>query len=138
EAIGQAQPARNAAVVRGLTVVIDQARAPFAPQRRIIAARNEARIFQRNRGLIVVAVERPGLHLAPGAFAAMQQAMERVQAMIALGPDVAQRCFELVGSHEPHSTISIPSSATAQPAASTRRRSGESSTRIGLVLLMCR
>ena len=35
-----------------------------------------------------------------------------------------------------HSTISMPSSATSKPAASTLRRSAEPSIRIGLVLLM--
>ena len=66
----------------------------------------------------------------------MQQAMEQMQAVITLGADVAQGCFEFVGRKQLHNTISMPSSATCQPAASTFLRSGEPSISIGLVLLM--
>ena len=48
----------------------------------------------------------------------------------------AQLCFQLVRGHQLHSRISSPSAATSEPAASTCRRSGEPSIRIGLVLLM--
>ena len=57
-------------------------------------------------------------------------------AMRAFGADVAQLGFEFPRRQQVHSKISIPSAATSQPAASTLRRSGEPSTRIGLVLLM--
>ncbi len=91
----------------------------------------------RDHGLVIVAVERPGLDLALGAFAAVQQLVERMQAVIAPRADVAQRGFQFVARvRQIHSTISMPSSATSKPAASTLRRSGEPSIRIGLVLLM--
>ena len=82
-----------------LAVVIDQPRAPFAPDRRIVAARDQARVLDRDHRLVVVAVQRPGLDLALGAFAAVQQLMERMQAVIAPRADVAQRRFQLVGRH---------------------------------------
>ena len=120
-----------------LAVVVDEPAAPFAARRRILAARDQARVLDRDHRLVVVAVERPGLDLALGAFAAVQQLVERMQAVIAPRADVAQRGFQLLAaSVSVHSTISIPSSATSQPAASTCARSGEPSTRIGLVLLM--
>ncbi len=117
--------------------MIDEAPAPFAAQRRIVAARDQARVLDRDHRLVVVAIERPGLHLALGALAAVQQAVERMQAVIAPRADVAQRALRArPASEQVHSTISMPSSATSQPAASTLRRSGEPSIRIGLVLLM--
>ena len=120
-----------------LAVVIDQPRAPFAADRGIVAARDQARVLDRDHRLVIVAVERPGLDLALGALSAVQELVERMQAVIAPRADVAQRRFQFVGRQQRHSAISMPSNATSQPAASTRRRSGEPSTRIGLVLLMC-
>src|SRR5262249_23051286 len=99
------------------------------------ATGDQARILDWDHGLIVVTVERPRLHLTLGTFAAVQQRMKRVQAMIAPFANLAQRGLKLVWRLQPHSTISIPSSATCQPALSTLRRSAEPSTRIGFVLL---
>ena len=80
-----------------LAVVIDQPRAPFAADRGIVAARDQARVLDRDHRLVIVAVERPGLDLALGAFAAVQELVERMQAVIAPRADVAQRRFQLVG-----------------------------------------
>ena len=113
-----------------LAVVIDQARAPFAPQRRIVAARDQARILDRDHRLIVVAVERPGLHLALGALAAVQQAVERMQAVIAPRADVAQRRFQFVGrqaasQHDLHAVLGdLPAGGFDVCDARASRRSG--------------
>jgi hypothetical protein len=83
------QPARDAAVAFALAVVVDQARAPLAPHRGVLAARDQACVLDRDHRLVVVAVERPGLHLALAALTAVQQLVERVQPVIAPRPDVA-------------------------------------------------
>src|SRR5271166_3299722 len=139
EGSGKRKPARDPAAVCGLTVMVDEPAAPLAPQRRVVATRDQACVLHRDLRLVIVAVERPGLDLALAAFAAVQQRMEWMQAMVSPLPYVAQRQFEIIGRHQLalHSTISIPSSATSQPLPSTCRRSGEPSIRIGLVLLMC-
>ena len=49
---------------------------------------DQRRVLHRDAALVVVAVERPGLDLAPGQLAAVQQAMERVQDVVALGADL--------------------------------------------------
>src|SRR5437763_8565329 len=136
EAIGQLEPARDAAVILALAIVIMQAASPLAPDRAIVAPRDQARILDRDHRLIIVAVERPGLHLALGALAAVQQPMKWMQAVIALRADVAQLGFQLVRRQQLHKMISSPSVATSHPAASTWLRSREPSIRIGLVLLM--
>src|SRR2546428_4242809 len=43
EPVSQLEPARDATVALGLAVVIDEPAAPFPPQRRIVAARDQAR-----------------------------------------------------------------------------------------------
>src|SRR5580704_13323016 len=137
EPVGEFQPARNAAFALALAVVIGKAAPPFAARRLVVAARDQARVLDRDHGLVIVAVERPGLDLALAAFAAVQELVERMQPVITPRADVAQRRFQLLRCHQLHSTISRPSSAISQPAATTRSRSGEPSIRIGLVLLMC-
>ena len=109
EPVRQLEPARNAAVAVAFAVMVDEAAAPFPAQRRIVAARDQARILDRDHRLVIVAIERPGLDLALGALAAVQQAVERVQTVIALRPDVAQLRLELLRRHQLHSTISMPS-----------------------------
>src|SRR5262249_54320 len=134
---GDLAPAADAAVAFALAVVVDEAAAPFPPQRGVVATRDQARILHRDHRLVVVAIERPGLNLAFGAFAAVQQRVERVQPVIALPADAPQLRLEFLRRQRLHSTISIPSSATSQPLRSTSTRSGEPSIRIGFVLLMC-
>src|SRR5580700_2184051 len=137
EPVGEFQPARDAAFAVALAVVIDEAAAPFAPRRLILAAGDQARVLDRDHRLIIVAVERPGLDLALGAFAAVQELVERMQPVIPPRADVAERGFKLLRRHQLHNATSMPSSAISQPAATTRPCSGEPSIRIGLVLLMC-
>jgi hypothetical protein len=107
--VGQAEPARNAAIAFAGPVVIDKPLAPHAPERRIITARDQARILVRYPRLVVVAIERPGLHLALRASAAMQELMERMQPVIALGAEIAQRRFQSLGRKQSHSVNSMPS-----------------------------
>ena len=96
QAVGELEPTRDAAVTFALTIMIDQPRAPFAAHGGIFAARDQARVLDRDHRLIVVAIERPGLHLALAALAAMQQRVKRMQAVITPRADVAQRGFKLV------------------------------------------
>src|SRR5262249_51826627 len=136
EPVGELEPARNAAVALLRAVMVDQAAAPFAPHRRVLAARDQARVLDRDHCLVIVTVERPRLDLPLGALAAVQHAVEGMQPMIPARADVAQSRLELVGGQQGHSTTSMPSSAISHPAASTCARSAEPATRIGLVLLM--
>src|SRR5215475_15802571 len=117
--------------------MVDKTRAPFAAHGGILAARNKACVLDGDHRLIIVTIECPGLHLAFAALAAVQQRVKRMQAMVALCTDIAQRGFRFVRRKQLHSTVSIPSSATCQPASSTFRRSTEPSIRTGLVLLIC-
>ena len=137
-----------------LAVVIDQPRAPFAADRRIVATRDQARVLDRDHRLVIVAVERPGLDLALGAFAAVQQLVERMQPVIAPRADVAQRRFQLCGVraswrasawtqleqsrasiHRITARSPCRPHATSQPAASTRGALGRAvdQDRIGVV-----
>src|SRR5580700_8913521 len=136
EPIGQPKPASDAALAFPLTIMVDEPMAPFAPHRWIVTARDQARILDRDHRLIIEAVERPGLDLALRASTAVQEAVERMQVMVARRADLAQPGLEVRRREQRHSTISRPSAATSKPAASTRRRSGDPSIRIGLVLLM--
>src|SRR5258708_32381236 len=78
-----------------------------------------------------------------------------MQIVIAGGPDLAQRCFQLGGAvkrrarteregchpvqgYRVQSTISIPSAGICQPARSATFRSWEAGRRAGLELLLCR
>src|SRR5262249_52270052 len=136
EPVGELEPARDAAFALPASVMIDQTTAPFTARSPILAARDQARILDWDHRLVIVAIECPGLHLALGAGAAMQQFVERVQAVVTALADITQARFEFLRGQDVHSTISMPSSATSYPAASTFRRCGEPSRRIGLVLLI--
>src|SRR5262249_52490337 len=80
--VGELEPAGDAAVSLMLAVVVDQPAAPFPPQRRVLAARDQARVLHRDHRLVIVAIERPGLHLAFAALDAMQQRVARVHGPI--------------------------------------------------------
>src|SRR5205814_6145608 len=97
EAAGQSKPALDSAFLcvlpRGVTVVVDQPAAPIAPQIGVMAARQQAGVLDRDHRLVIVAVERPGLDLSLGATSAMQEPMERLQAVIAVRAEFPQfRC----------------------------------------------
>ena len=83
-----------------VAVMVDQAAAPFAAQVGRRQPREQRRVLPRDRGLVVVAVQRPGLDLALRQLPAMQQAMEGVEDVVALGADRAQRGFEFVGRQQ--------------------------------------
>src|SRR4029077_340493 len=117
--------------------------------------RDYHRVLDRDGALVIVAVQRPGLHLALVQFAAMQQPVKRMQAVIARFADMAQRGFELAGIVERRaladrirrhgvwycdvqSTISVPSAGICQPAPSAIFRSAEPRSSAGFELLICR
>src|SRR6476646_7977644 len=81
--------------------------------------------------------------------------MEWMEIVIAGGPDLAQRRFQLLGTiqrravaerkgrhpvqaHRVQSTISVPSTGNCQPARSAISRSAESVRSAGFELLICR
>src|SRR5437764_15340422 len=116
EPIGQFEPPCDAAFLLCVPVMIDQALPPDPSECWIVAPCDQMCVLDRDHRLIVVTVERPRLDLTLGAVAAMQQVMERVQAVIAAGADLAKACLDLVFRQQTrHSEISRPSSATSQP-----------------------
>src|SRR5450631_4382236 len=100
----------------------------------------DRRVLDWDHRLIIVAIERPGLDFFIGALAAVQPAMEAMQIMVALGPDLAQAGFEFVAGQglrgNAHREISMPSWAMSQPARAASKRWGESSISTGFVLLI--
>src|SRR5262249_549567 len=119
EPVGQLEPARDASISVVLAIVIDEAAPPLAAQRRIIAARDQARVLQRDHRLVVVTIESPGLHLALRALTAVQQPMEWMQAMIASRADVAQLRLEFGWRHRLHSAISALEGLAGRPSTCT-------------------
>ena len=115
EAVGQDQPALDAALVLAVAVVVGDAVEPFAAELPVVAAAHEGSVLARDRRLIDVAVQRPRLHLPLVQLAAVQEVVERVQVVVALGPDRAQRGFEPFGAQRlgqdrlVHGRTSIPS-----------------------------
>ena len=95
--LGQLEPALDAAGLAAVTVMILDPPPPFAPFLGRRQASHQRGILGRDRGLIIIAIERPGLHLCPVQLAIMQQAMERMVDMIALGADLPQRSFQFIG-----------------------------------------
>src|SRR6185369_3151038 len=94
--------------------------------------------------LVIVAIGDPGLQLLTAAFALVHHDLEGMMDVVAdaLG---AQLCFEFLGRPRLQFvhfhflspvSISIPSKASSMPARVSSARSGESSSRMGLVLLM--
>src|SRR5215469_11940701 len=128
--------------MRAVAIMIDDALAPRAAKCRLHAPRKDDRVLDRNDALVVIAVERPGLQLAPRQFAFVHQLVKWVAMMVSLRTDRAQARFELRRRQKrlfldsSHRVNSIPSLATSQPASRTKRYSLLSSSRIGFVLLM--
>ena len=81
-----------------LAVVIEHAVHPFAPQLAVERAAHQGGVLARHARLVAVAVERPGLHLALVELAAVQEAMEGVLVVVALGADRADGRFQLGGA----------------------------------------
>ena len=85
-------------VVAGNDYAPGERAAKIAAQLAVVRPAHQGRILARHAGLVAVAVERPGLHLALVELAAVQQLMERMQIVIARRPDVAQRRLQFLGT----------------------------------------
>src|SRR5262249_790061 len=132
DALRQHQPPLDAALARRRAVVVDDAVDPFAAEGRILGARHQAGVLERNAALVVEAVEDPGLHLSLVQLAFVQQAVERMLAVIAIVADLAESALEFHRLQEfRHRRISMPSYPASQPAFSMAARSGESASRMG-------
>jgi len=77
----------NAAGIVSVAVVIDHTLAPCQTERRVLAARQDGRIFHRYMALVVVAVECPGLQLPARQLAFMHQGVKRMLMVIAFFAD---------------------------------------------------
>src|SRR5579872_717178 len=133
---------------------------PFLADAAVAETRDHDRVFDWNRALVIIAVERPGLYLPLVELAAVQQAVKRVQAVVTRRADDAKGGFQFIGvlqhgftaerirAHafqlhaicrwEAHSVISVPSAGMCQPARSTVLRSVESCSQAGFELLICK
>src|SRR6267143_3586465 len=80
----QAKPLLDAAGTRAVTIVIDDAFAPSAPEIRIFRSREEGRIFNRDSALVIIAIEGPGLKLAARQLALMHQKMKWMLVVVTL------------------------------------------------------
>src|SRR5690348_12202825 len=80
--------------------MVDETRAPGAPQVGGGEPGNKARILDRYLALVVVAIERPSLYLATVQLPAVQQLMKGVAIVIALGADGSKRRFQRVGGEQ--------------------------------------
>ena len=125
-----------------MTVMVGVAMQPFAAQFAIVAAADEGGVLARDRRLIDIAVKRPSPYLALVELTFVKHVVKRVQIVIALRADRAERSFQALRIQWlrrhvlVHGVTSIPSKAMSQPAAFTFASSGDPSMRIGLELLM--
>ena len=126
---------------------------PFAAQLAVVEAADQGGVLARHGRLVAVAVERPGLHLRLCQLAAVQQVMERMLVVIALGADGADRRLEFGNRHRllrfalgaltlqayrfGHRRTSMPSYPTSHPAPSMDLRAGEFSSSAGFELFIC-
>jgi hypothetical protein len=97
EPLGQFQPALDTALAADIAVVILDAVPPFDPCGAVAEPGDHHRVLERDRALVEIAVQRPGLHLSLVELSAMQQPVEWMQIVIARGADVAEHRFELIG-----------------------------------------
>src|SRR5262249_53637480 len=140
DAVGQAQPQLEPALSGRIAVVIADAPDPHAPERRVLALRQDDGVLDGHARLVVVAVQHPLLQLHLRELPVVHEdvvAMVVVVAVLALPSDPLDDL--VAGERGPrgvstHIRPSKPSQATSQPAASTCARSGESSRKSGLVL----
>src|SRR5262249_12062724 len=100
KAIGEHEPALDPAFLLAVTVMVHDAMNPVAPELAIMTAAHQGRVLARNGGLVAVAVERPGLQLALIQLSAMQQLMEGMLVVVALGADGAKLLLKLLGTHD--------------------------------------
>src|SRR6202453_5054081 len=160
QSLGQLEPALDAALGSEIAVMILDSMTPFEPDAAVAKARDHDGILDRNGALVIIAVQRPGLHLPLVQLAAVQQPVKWMQTVIARRADVAECGFKVFGACQRgactkregchgvqrtgvqstgvQSTISIPSVGICQPACSAVLRSAESRSSTGLELLICR
>ena len=97
EGVGEHQPALDAAFLAAGAIVVENAMHPFAAQLAVVHPADEGGVLARHAGLVAVAVESPGLHLALVELAAVQKAMEGMLVVVALGADRADGRLQLLG-----------------------------------------
>ncbi len=95
EPVGQPQPARDPTGVLAFTVMVDDASAPFPAQRRCRQPGDQIGVLRRNPGLIVIAIERPGLNLTPIELPVAHQVVKRVAMMVALLADLPEGVLQI-------------------------------------------
>src|SRR5579859_6884528 len=136
------QPLLDSAGVFAVAVVIEDAFAPRNTKRGVLAARQNRRVFDGDVRLVVVAIEGPGLQLPARELAFVHQQVERMLVVIALFADgvesgdkflLAEGDFVLAGFHK---EMVRPSWGISRASSGIARGSGESSSRMGFVLLM--
>src|ERR1700733_11701646 len=157
EAFGQFQPALDAALGAWITVMVFDSVPPFHANAAIAKARDHHRILDRDRALVIVAVQRPGLHLSLVELTAVQQPVKGMQAVIARLSDETECGFQFRGAVQhgfaaerkrghpckfrrlgTQSVNSVPSAGICHPARITALRSSESCSKAGFELLICR
>src|SRR6202040_4145605 len=67
--LGENEPTLDTALARPGSVVIDDAANPTAPKIDIVRTRDQARVLQRNRFLVIEPVQHPSLQLTLGETA---------------------------------------------------------------------
>src|SRR5687767_12595447 len=93
--------------------MVEDAMRPVAAEFAVVAAAQKRGVFARNRRLVAITVERPGLHLAFVQLPAMQELMKGMFIVIALGADGAKLLFQFLGAHDlGHGATSLPGPAS--------------------------
>src|SRR5258708_3651657 len=98
ETFGQLQPALDAAFGADIAVMVFDAVPPFQPRGAVAEARDHHRVLDRDGALVIIAVQRPGLHLALVQLAAVQEPVKRMQIVVAHRADVAEGGFQFFGA----------------------------------------
>ena len=141
DAFREPEPEREPALPFAIAVVIVDALDPHPAKGRILGLGKDDRVLDGNAALVIVPVLHPRLELFPGQLPLVHAHVEGMVVVVPLlalagEPGDEVRAGERLPHRAGHSVISIPSHATRQPARSTATRSGESSRKTGLVLLM--
>ena len=115
----QLQPLFDAARFAAVAIMIENALAPGAAERGILAARKDGGVFDRNPALLEVAVKRPCLQLTACQLALVHEQVKRMLVVIALFADGMKagdelrfrkhRLFERACHWHGHSSSSMPS-----------------------------
>src|SRR4029077_19784971 len=83
----QAKPLLDASRPRAVTIVIDDAFAPSAPEIRIFGSREDRSVFDRDSALVVVTIESPGLKLGACELALVHKKMKWMLVVVTLFAD---------------------------------------------------